>query len=51
MLTRDTHKQGEGTLKTFNLEVDRVSKRKKMVEEVKHDEQEKNFHMVFYHMS
>jgi hypothetical protein len=51
MLTRVKHKQGEGTLKTFNPEVGCASRRKKMVEEDKHDEQEKNFHMVFYRMS
>jgi hypothetical protein len=51
MLTRAKHKQGEGTLKTFNPEVGRASRRKKMAEEDKRDEQEKNFHMVFYHMS
>jgi hypothetical protein len=31
MLTRAKHKQGEGTLKTFNPEVGRASRRKKMV--------------------
>ena len=51
MLTRAKHKQGEGTLKTFNPEVGRASRRKKMEEEDKCDEQEKNFHMVFYRMS
>jgi hypothetical protein len=51
MLTRAKHKQVEGNLKTFNPEVVRVSRRKKMAEEDKHDEQEKNFHMVFYRMS
>jgi hypothetical protein len=51
MLTRAKHKQGEGTLNTFNPEVGRVSRRKKMAEEDKRDEQEKNFHMVFYRMS
>ena len=51
MLTMAKHKQGEGTLKTFNPEVGRASQRKKMAEEDKHDEQEKNFHMVFYRMS
>jgi hypothetical protein len=51
MLTRAKHKQGEGTLKTFNPEVGRASRRKKMAEEDKRDEQEKNFHMVFYRMS
>jgi hypothetical protein len=38
MLTRAKHKQGEGTLKTFNLEVGRASRRKKMAEEDKRDE-------------
>jgi hypothetical protein len=51
MLTRAKHKQGEGTLKTFNLEIVRASRRNKRDEEDKHDEQEKNFHMVFYRMS
>jgi hypothetical protein len=51
MLTRAKHKQGEGTLKTFNPEVGHASRRKKMAEEDKHDEQEKKFHMVFYRMS
>jgi hypothetical protein len=51
MLTRAKHKQGEGTLNTFNPEVGHASQRKKMAEEDKHDEQEKNFHMVFYRMS
>jgi hypothetical protein len=51
MLTRAKHKQGEGTLNTFNPEVGRTSQRKKMEEEDKCDEHEKNFHMVFYHMS
>jgi hypothetical protein len=51
MLTRAKHKQGEGNLKTFNPEVGHASRRKKMAEEDKHDEQEKNFHMVFYRMS
>jgi hypothetical protein len=50
MLTRAKHKHGEGTLKTFNLEVGHASRRKKMAEEGKRDEREKNFHMVFYHM-
>jgi hypothetical protein len=35
----------------FNPEVGCVSKRKKMVVEDKHDEQEKTFHMVIYCMS
>jgi hypothetical protein len=51
MLTRAKHKQDEGTLKDFNPEVGRASQRKKTVEEDKHDEWEKNFHMVFYRMS
>ena len=51
MLTRAKHKKGEGTLKNFNLEVGHASRRKKMAEEDKRDEQEKKFHMVFYHMS
>jgi hypothetical protein len=51
MLTRSKHKQGEGTLNTFNPEVAHASRRKKMAEEDKHDEHEKNFHMVFYRMS
>jgi hypothetical protein len=51
MLTRAKHKRGEGTLKTFNPELGHASRRKKMAEEDKCDEQEKNFHMVFYHMS
>jgi hypothetical protein len=51
MLTRAKHKKGEGTLKTFNLEFGCVSRRNKMEEEDKHDEQEKNFHMIFYRMS
>jgi hypothetical protein len=50
MLTRVKHKHGEGTLNTFNPEVGRVSRRKKMAEEDKRDEQDKNFHMVFYRM-
>jgi hypothetical protein len=45
MITRDKHKQGEGTLNTFNPEVGRASRRKKMAEE-----EYKNFHMVFYCM-
>jgi hypothetical protein len=51
MLTRAKHKQGERTLNTFNSEVGHASRRKKMAEEDKCDEQEKNFHMVFYRMS
>jgi hypothetical protein len=51
MLTRSKHKQGEGTLKMFNLEVGHTSRMKNMEEEDKHDEREKKFHMVFYHMS
>jgi hypothetical protein len=51
MITRAKHKHGEGTLKTFNPEVGRASRRKKMAKEYKRDEQEKNFHMVFYRMS
>jgi hypothetical protein len=51
MLTRAKHKKGEGTLKMFNPEVVRASRRKKMAEEDKHDEHEKKFHMVFYRMS
>jgi hypothetical protein len=47
MLTRAKHKQGEGTLKMYNPKVGRASRRKKMAEEDKCDEQEKNFHMVF----
>jgi hypothetical protein len=50
MLTRAKHKQGEGTLKNFNPEVVRASRRKKLAEEDKRDE-EKNFHMLFYCMS
>jgi hypothetical protein len=38
MLTRDKHKQGEGTFNTFNPEVGHASQRKKMTEEDKHDE-------------
>jgi hypothetical protein len=34
----------------FNPKVDRVSRRKKMAEEDKRDEQEKKIHMVFYRM-
>jgi hypothetical protein len=51
MLTRAKHKQGEGTLTTFNPEVGRASQRKKMAKEDKRDEHEKKFHMVFYCMS
>jgi hypothetical protein len=51
MLTRAKHKHGEGNLKSFNPKVGHASRRKKMAEEDKHDEQEKNFHMVFYLMS
>jgi hypothetical protein len=51
MLARAKNKQGEGTLKTFNLEVGHASRRKKMAEEDKHVENEKSFHMVFYRMS
>ena len=51
MLTRAKHKKGEGTLKTFNPEVGCGSRRKKMTEEDKRDEHEKNFHMEFYRMS
>jgi hypothetical protein len=51
MLTRSKFKQGEGNLKTFNPEFGCVYRRKKMAEEENHDEQEKNFHMVFYRMS
>ena len=51
MLTWAKHKQGEGNLKNFNPEVGHVSRRKKMEEEDKCDEQKKNFHMVFYRMS
>jgi hypothetical protein len=50
MLTRAKHKKGEGTLNTFNPEFGHASRRKKMAEEDKHDEQEKKFHMVFYRM-
>jgi hypothetical protein len=46
MLTREKHKHGEGTLNTFNPEVGRASRRKKMVEVDKRDEE-----MVFYRMS
>jgi hypothetical protein len=51
MLTKAKHKQGEGTLKTFNPKVGHVSQRKKMAKEDKRHEHEKNFHMVFYRMS
>jgi hypothetical protein len=51
MLTTAKHKQGEGNLKTFNPIVGCVSRRKKMAEEDKRVEHEKNFHMVFYLMS
>jgi phosphoenolpyruvate carboxylase len=51
MLTKAKHKQGEGTLNTFNLKVGCVSKRKKMAKEDNRDEQKKNIHMVFYRMS
>ena len=51
MLTWDKNKKGEGNLKNFNPKVGRASRRKKMVEEDKHDEQKKKFHMVFYRMS
>jgi hypothetical protein len=50
MLTRAKRKQGEGTLETFNPEVGCASRRKKMEEEDKRDELEKNFHMLFYCM-
>jgi hypothetical protein len=45
------HKQREGTLNNFNLKFGRAHQRKKMAEEDKRDEEEKNFHMVFYRMS
>jgi hypothetical protein len=51
MLTRSNHKQGEGTLNNFNLDFLCASRRKKMAEEDKCDEKEKNFQMVFYRMS
>ena len=51
MLTRSKYKQGEGTLNTSNPEVGRAARRKKMVEEDKHDEHEKKLCMVFYRMS
>jgi hypothetical protein len=51
MLTRDKHKQDEGTINNFNPEVGHASRRKKMEKEDKRDEQEKKFHMVFYRMS
>jgi hypothetical protein len=51
MITRAKHNQGEGTLNNFNPKFRRASRRKKMAEEDKHDEQEKNFHIVFYRMS
>jgi hypothetical protein len=51
MLTRDKHKQAEGTHKTFNPKFGRAYRRNKMAEEDKRDEQDKNFHMVFYHLS
>jgi hypothetical protein len=51
MLTRAKHKQGEGTLKTFNPNIGCAYRRKKMDEEDKCDEHEENFHMVFYRMS
>jgi hypothetical protein len=51
MITRAKNKPGEGTLKTFNIEFGHVSRRKKMAEEDKRDEQEKNFRMVFYRIS
>jgi hypothetical protein len=44
-------KKVEETLKTFNPEVGHASRRNKMEGEDKCDEQEKNFHMVFYRMS
>ena len=50
MLTRAKHKQGEGTLNNFNPKIGHASRRKKMAEEDKRDEQEKNIHMVFYRM-
>jgi hypothetical protein len=50
MITRAKHKQGEGNLNTFNAKVGCASRRKKMAEEDKSNEQEKNFHMVFYRM-
>jgi hypothetical protein len=51
MLTRAKHKKGEGTLKYFNPKVGRASRRKKTVDDDKHDVHEKKFHMVFYRMS
>ena len=51
MISRAKHKQGEGNLNTFNPDVGRASRRRKMAEEDKCDEQDKKFHMVFYHMS
>jgi hypothetical protein len=51
MLTRAKHKQGEVNIKTFNPKVGCASRRKKIEEEDKHDEQEKKFHMVFYLMT
>jgi hypothetical protein len=47
MIIRSKHKQGEGNVKKFNLEVGRASRRKNMAEEDKRDEHDKNFHMVF----
>jgi hypothetical protein len=38
MLNRAKHKQGEGTLNTFNLKVVHASRRKKMAEQDKYDE-------------
>jgi hypothetical protein len=51
IITRAKHKDGEGTINNFNPEVVCASRRKKMAEEDKHDEQEKKIHMVFYRMS
>ena len=51
MLSRAKHKKGEGNLQTFNPKFGHASRRKKMEEEDKHDEQENKFHMVFYRMS
>jgi hypothetical protein len=51
MFTRAKHKQGEVSLNTSNHLVVHASRRNKMAEKDKCDEQEKNFHFVFYRMS
>jgi len=48
MLTRAKLKEGEGKLKTFNLEIGRATRGRKMGDEERCVKHEHNFHKIFH---